>query len=80
MEKDINKLSRKELIQLVKELFEKENNLAYNKIVCADFEVETHNESLHTCREVMKDLIKTHTPFVNGRREKMVKEKFGMIG
>jgi hypothetical protein len=66
--KDLNSLSKSELIDL---LIEEHNKKTYhNKIEVADFSVESTGESLKVCHRTMNKLIGEHKDFVTLRRIK----------
>ena len=81
MEKQLDKLTKEELIGLLKDLKNSNgNSKILNKLEVGDFLIETHSESLDKCKQIMDDLIKKHYKFAVERRSKLMKQKLGMIG
>ncbi len=81
MKKEIETLSKEELIDLVRSLFEKiETTSKFNKIELADFVVESNSENLSKCKSIMDSLVKKHFKFSTLRKEKINMERQGYLG
>lgn len=82
MNKDINKMSRKELIDLSTNLLnEREFRLnPINKVSVCDVEVESNVESLDRCKGVVNDLIKKNKTFITLRKNKVKADELGYFG
>lgn len=82
MEKELNQLSKEELIKVVQSLMG-ENNLKFipnNKVSVCDVEVESNTETLDHCKKVVNDLIKTNQEFISLRKNKLIAERLGYFG
>jgi len=82
MKKDINSMSRKELIELVSELLGERGfkPSAMNRVNVCDVEVESNVESLDKCKRVVNNLIKTHKDFITFRNVKVRANEMGYFG
>ena len=82
MNKDINRLSRKELIELASNLLnEREFRLNHiNKVSVCDVEVESNVESLESCKSAVNDLIKKNKNFITLRKNKVKADELGYFG
>lgn len=65
IETDLNNLSREELIQLI--ITQHHSKQTYNKIVIADFMVET-SEPINICEETINRLIDRNKDFFTSRK------------
>lgn len=81
MSKDINKMSKEELISVVNTLLIERNSKQQpmNKIVVCDVEVESNIDSLDKCKLIINDLIKTNDEFITARKNKIIKDGWGYI-
>jgi hypothetical protein len=82
MNKDINGLSRKELLELASNLLnEREFRLNHiNKVSVCDVEVESNVESLESCKSAVNDLIKKNKNFITLRKNKVKADELGYFG
>lgn len=81
MKKDINKMSREELIDLASNLINGEFRLNnFNKVSVCDIEVEGNVESLNTCKHAVNDLIKKNKDFITLRKSKLKADDLGYLG
>lgn len=82
MKRDINSMSRKELIELASELLgEREfKHSVMNRVNVCDVEVESNVESLDKCKRVVNDLIRTHKDFITFRNVKVRANEMGYFG
>lgn len=82
MNKDINSMSRKELIDLASNLLnEHEFRLnPINKVSVCDVEVESNVESLDRCKSAVNDLIKQNKKFITLRNNKIKADGLGYFG
>ena len=82
MHRDINKMSRKELIDLASELLnEREFRLSrINKVSVCDVAVVSNVESLDRCKSAVNDLIKQNKKFITLRKNKMKADSLGYFG
>ncbi len=82
MNKDIDKMSRKELIDLASNLLnEQEFRLNHiNKVSVCDVEVESNVESLERCKSAVNDLIKKNKNFITLRKNKVKADELGYFG
>ena len=82
MNKDIDKMSKNELIDLVSNLLnEREFRLnPINKVSVCDVEVESNVESLDNCKSAVNDLIKKNKNFITLRKNKVKADELGYVG
>lgn len=82
MKKEIDNMSRIELIELVNHLLnEREFRLnPINKVSVCDVEVESNVESLDRCKRVVNDLIKQNNEFITLRKNKVKADTLGYFG
>jgi hypothetical protein len=82
MEKDLNDLSKIELINLINSLVgEKEIKFVpHNKVSVCDVEVESNVEPLDKIKKIADDLIKTNQEFITLRKNKLNAERWGYFG
>lgn len=73
MNKDLKDMNKDELISALKEL----RRIQSNRIQVADLEVESSNESLSTCKDVIQDLINKNFSFLISRKERIIRESMG---
>jgi hypothetical protein len=81
MNRDVNKMSRKELIVLASSLLnERKFELnPSNKVSVCDVEVESNVESLDSCKSAVNDLIKKNKNFITLRRNKVKADNLGYL-
>lgn len=82
MEKELDNLSKEELIHLIQSLIgEREVKfIPHNKISVCDVEVESNVEPLDRCKKIADDLIKTNQEFITLRKNKLIAERLGYFG
>jgi hypothetical protein len=74
MLKDIYKLNKEELIELIGELFREREMLRQNKInkvQVGEVIVESNNAELNDCRKVIDDIIHKHQNLLTTRQDKI---------
>ena len=82
MKKNINSMSREELIKLISNMInEREFGInPINKVRVCDVEVASSIESLDSCKKVVNELIKTNKKFITLRQNKIKADNFGYFG
>lgn len=82
MKKDIDRMSREELVKLISSMInEREFRLnPINKVSVCDVEVESNVESLDRCKVVVNDLIKQNKKFITLRNNKVKADSLGYFG
>lgn len=77
MAKELIDLTKEELINMIKNLISENemNSSTHNKISVCDVEVESNNESLEKCEEIVNKLIKTNHDFMTLRKNKAIAER-----
>jgi len=82
MKKDIDGMSREELIKLISNMInEREFGISpINKVSVCDVEVASSIESLDKCKKAVNDLIKTNKKFITLRQNKNIANNFGYFG
>ena len=82
MKKDIDGMSREELIRLISNMInEREFGISpINKVSVCDVEVASSIESLNRCKKAVNDLIKTNKKFITLRQNKIKADSLGYFG
>ncbi len=82
MNKDIDSMSREELVRLINNMInEKEFGLnPINKVSVCDVEVASSMESLDSCKKAVNDLIKQNKKFITLRQNKIKADSLGYFG
>jgi acetolactate synthase regulatory subunit len=82
MVKDVNNMSREELIELVRRIInEREFGCSnINKVSVCDVEVISNIESLDNCKQAVNDLIKHNEKFITLRQNKIKADNLGYFG
>jgi len=82
MSKEINTMSREELIRLINNIMsEREFGInPINKVSVCDVEVASSMESLDRCKKVVNELIKTNNKFITLRQNKIKADNLGYFG
>ena len=82
MSKEINNMSREELIRLINSM-----NVEWeiiinpiNKVSVCDVEVTSNIESLDDCKRAVNELIKTNSKFITLRNNKIKADSLGYFG
>ena len=82
MSKEINNMSREELIRLIDSMnVEREIIInPINKVSVCDVEVASNIESLDNCKRAVNELIKTNNKFITLRTNKIKADSLGYFG
>lgn len=82
MSKEINNMSREELIRLISSMnVEREIIInPINKVSVCDVEVAINIESLDNCKRAVNELIKTNSKFITLRNNKIKADSLGYFG
>ena len=82
MKKDIEGMSREELVKLISSMInEREFGInPINKVSVCDVEVASSIESLEGCKKAVNDLIKTNKKFITLRQNKIKADSLGYFG
>ena len=82
MNKDINVMSREELIILINNMINEREFVInpINKVSVCDVEVASSKESLDRCKSVVNDLIRVNEKFITSRQNKIKADNLGYFG
>lgn len=79
--KEIGKMSRDELLNLVADLINGNNlHTPINKVGIGDVEVVSSRESLARCKKIANDLVKENIKFITLRKAKLKADEWGYFG
>ena len=81
MKQDISTMSREELITVITNLINERKILhSINRVSVCDVEIESTNESLDKCEQVVNKLIEKNKKFLLMRKSKLKGEELGYFG